>query len=192
MGKRFFDVVCSAFGLLLLSPLLILIAICVRLSGRGPILFRQERFGRGFVPFVMVKFRTMREGMDGPLITASGDQRITPVGRLLRRAKLDELPQLWNVLKGDMSLVGPRPEVRKYVEAFRDDYEIVLKVRPGITDEASLLFRREEALLASASDPEQKYIHEILPRKIELAKKYVRTRTFWGDVGLILRTLAHL
>lgn len=192
MGKRLFDLVCAAAGLIIASPLLALIALAVAGTSRGPVFFRQERIGRGFAPFRIVKFRTMFEGIDGPLVTSRGDRRVTPVGRLLRRTKLDELPQLWNVARGDMSLVGPRPEVRRYVEMFRADYEVILQARPGITDPASLKFRREELLLAAASDPEAKYVTEILPQKIAMAKEYVRTRSFAGDLVLILRTVAHL
>lgn len=192
MGKRLFDLVCAAAGLIVASPLLVLIALAVVGTSRGPVFFRQERIGRGFAPFRIVKFRTMYEGIDGPLVTSRGDRRVTPVGRFLRRTKLDELPQLWNVVCGDMSLVGPRPEVRRYAEMFRADYELILQARPGITDPASLKFRREELLLATASDPEAKYVSEILPQKIALAKEYVRTRSFAGDLVLILRTVAHL
>ncbi|HWO57238.1 MAG TPA: sugar transferase [bacterium] len=192
MGKRLFDLVCATAGLIVASPLLVLIALAVVGTSRGPVFFRQERIGRGFAPFRIVKFRTMYEGIDGPLVTSRGDRRVTPVGRLLRRTKLDELPQLWNVVRGDMSLVGPRPEVRRYVEMFRADYEVILQARPGITDPASLKFRREELLLAAASDPEARYVTEILPQKIAMAKEYVRTRSFAGDLVLILRTVAHL
>jgi lipopolysaccharide/colanic/teichoic acid biosynthesis glycosyltransferase len=192
MGKRIFDCVCASLGLIVVSPLLLLFAIAVKLSSRGPVFFRQERIGKDFLAFDIIKFRTMREGMDGPPITARGDRRVTPVGRFLRRTKMDELPQLWNVVKGEMSLVGPRPEVRKYVERFREDYEEILEVRPGITDEASITFRREDTLLASAADPEEKYVIDILPKKIAMAREYVHTRTFFGDLVLILRTIAHV
>jgi lipopolysaccharide/colanic/teichoic acid biosynthesis glycosyltransferase len=192
MGKRAFDCISAVLGLIVVSPLLLIIAIAVKLSSKGPVFFRQERIGRNFQPFRIIKFRTMHEGMDGPRITARGDGRITAVGRSLRRAKLDELPQLWNVVKGDMSLVGPRPEIPEYVERFRIDYEDILRVRPGITDDASIVFRREEVLLASADDPETTYLSDILPKKIAMAKEYVRTRSFVGDVMLILRTIAHV
>jgi len=191
MGKRAFDFVCAFLGLLILSPLLLVIAIAIKLTSRGPVFFQQERVGKNFRPFRIVKFRTMHEGLDGPLITASSDRRVTEVGRILRRIKLDELPQLWNVLKGEMSLVGPRPEVAKYVEQFRDDYDEILLVRPGITDPASIAYRREDVMLASSNDPETKYVTEILPRKIAMSKEYVRTRTFFGDFVLIVRTIVH-
>ncbi len=192
MGKRIFDFFCALLGIIVVSPLLLLIAVAVKITSRGPIFFRQTRIGREFRPFLIVKFRTMHEGLDGPLITARGDRRVTALGRLLRLAKMDELPQLWNVLKGEMSLVGPRPEVAKYVEQFREDYEEILTVRPGVTDPASIVYRREAEMLASADDPEAKYLCDILPKKIAMAKDYVRTRSFIGDVILILRTIAHV
>jgi lipopolysaccharide/colanic/teichoic acid biosynthesis glycosyltransferase len=191
MGKRIFDFLCALLGLVIVSPLLLVIALAVTLTSRGPVFFRQPRVGRDFVPFQIVKFRTMHEGLDGPLITASSDRRVTTVGRLLRRAKLDELPQLWNVLKGEMSLVGPRPEVAKYVDQFRTDYEEILSVRPGITDPASIAFRREDEMLAMTATPEEKYVNEILPKKIAMCKEYVQTRTLLGDFILIVRTIVH-
>ncbi len=192
MGKRILDVVGSGLGLIILIPVLLLIAIAIKLDSRGPVFFRQERMGHGFRPFRIVKFRTMVIDASGPLITAQGDERVTGTGRFLRRWKLDELPQLWNVFTGDMSLVGPRPEVRKYVEMFPDDYREVLKVRPGITDPASIAYRREDQLLADTDDPESKYLSEILPAKIAMAKEYVKTQSCWGDLKLIFRTIAHV
>lgn len=192
MGKRIFDFASALLGLIIVSPLLVIVSIAVKLSSAGPVLFRQTRVGRKFQPFRIVKFRTMREGMHGPLITASGDKRVTPVGRLLRLTKIDELPQLWNVLVGDMSLVGPRPEIPEYVERFREDYEEILAVRPGITDPASIEFRREEILLAQSDNPEAKYLSVILPQKLAMAREYVKTRTFFGDLILIFRTIAHV
>ncbi|MEW5874561.1 MAG: sugar transferase [Candidatus Zixiibacteriota bacterium] len=192
MGKRLFDVVAATLGLLVLSPVFLMISLAVKLSGPGPVFFRQERIGRRFQPFTILKFRSMRPGSEGPPLTVRGDERITAVGRLLRRTKLDELPQLWNVLKGEMSLVGPRPEVRSYVEMFRNDYEEILTLRPGITDQASVEFRDEEVRLAQSADPDALYRSEILPRKIRLAKDYVRTRNGWSDFLLLLRTVLHL
>lgn len=192
MGKRIFDFISALLGLIVVSPLLVFIAIAVKLSSTGPVFFRQTRVGRNFHPFRIVKFRTMHEGMDGPRITARGDHRVTAVGRILRRTKFDELPQLWNVLVGDMSLVGPRPEIPEYVEQFRGDYEEILKVRPGITDPASIEFRREEILLAQADNPEAKYLSIILPKKLEMAREYVKTRTLFGDLILIFRTISHV
>lgn len=188
-AKRSFDLVASAGGLVLLSPVLLGCALAVKASSPGPVLFRQERMGRGFRPFQLLKFRSMTHGSAGAQVTSAGDRRITPVGRLLRKLKLDELPQLVNVLRGDMSLVGPRPEVRKYVEPFRADYVRILEVRPGITDFAAIEYRDEEAILARSADPERAYVEEVLPAKIRLYYKYLDQRSFLVDLALIFRTL---
>ncbi len=192
--KRSFDVLACSVGLIVLSPLLAVTAVAVKLSSPGPVFFRQERVGRGFRPFQMLKFRTMV--VDAPKlggqITASGDPRITRVGRVLRKLKLDELPQLINVVRGDMSLVGPRPEVPRYVEQFRDDYREILRVRPGITDLASVKYRDESEQLAAAEDPEHEYVHHILPDKIELAREYTSRASLWFDLKLILQTLVRI
>jgi lipopolysaccharide/colanic/teichoic acid biosynthesis glycosyltransferase len=184
----------ALIGLIFLSPIFLLIAVVVRCSSRGPIVFRQRRVGRGFRPFWIYKFRTMV--VDAPKlglqITAGADPRITRVGRFLRKWKLDELPQLLNVLKGDMSLVGPRPEVPRYVEMFREDYACVLSVRPGITDPASLKYRDEAAVLAASDNPEETYVRQILPEKIMLAKQYVAQASLRGDIALIWRTIWHV
>jgi lipopolysaccharide/colanic/teichoic acid biosynthesis glycosyltransferase len=192
--KRMFDVLASCCGLVVLAPLLGVIAAAIRLASPGPVLFRQERMGRGFKPFSIYKFRTMvvDAHLKGGLLTAGEDPRITRVGRWLRGSKLDELPQLLNVLLGDMSLVGPRPEVRKYVELFRDHYETILRVRPGITDWASFQYRDESAILAQAVDPEEEYLHRILPDKLRLAEEYVRHSSVRLDLVLIFLTLAKL
>jgi len=192
--KRTLDVLLAALGLLLLSPLLAIAAVGVRLSSPGPVLFRQERIGRRFKPFFILKFRSMVADAParGAAITCGDDPRITRIGRLLRKTKIDELPQLVNVLRGEMSLVGPRPEVRKYVEMFRADYEEILRVRPGITDLASLKYRDESAVLGRAEDPEAEYVRRVLPEKIALAKQYVARSSLWFDVRLILGTLACL
>jgi lipopolysaccharide/colanic/teichoic acid biosynthesis glycosyltransferase len=192
MLKRLFDLLLSSTGLVLLLPLMLAIAAAVTLDSPGGIFFRQIRVGRCGRTFKMFKFRTMRSipGDNGSLITRGGDPRITRVGGFLRRTKLDELPQLINVLKGDMSLVGPRPEVPRYIEMYPAELRrIVLSVRPGMTDEASIEFRNEEDLLASASDAEAKYVREILPRKIDIYVRYVRNRNFIGDLGILLRTV---
>lgn len=189
--KRAFDIVVAAVGLLVVAPLFPVVAVLIKLDSRGPVFFRQERVGRGFRPFRIYKFRTMVQDASqrgGPL-TSANDRRVTRVGRFLRKAKIDELPQLINVLKGEMSLVGPRPEVRKYVELFRDDYREILKVRPGITDLASLRYRNEDAILGAAKDPEREYVTRVLPEKIELAKQYISNASFWFDLALIMRTL---
>ena len=192
MAKRAFDMLVSAVALLILSPAFLLIALIIRLDSPGPAIFRQVRVARGGVPFRMLKFRTMRADpvAAGPLITVAGDSRITPFGRLLRSSKLDELPQLINVLRGDMSLVGPRPEVPKYVAMYPAELrDIVLSVRPGITDEASIEFHDESALLAGATDAEATYVEQIMPRKLALYARYARHRTFFGDLRIVLRTL---
>jgi lipopolysaccharide/colanic/teichoic acid biosynthesis glycosyltransferase len=177
-----------------LSPLFLLVALLIKLDSRGPVFFRQERVGRGFRPFWIYKFRTMvkdapRQG--GP-ITFGEDPRITPVGRVLRRTKIDELPQLFNVLNGEMSVVGPRPEVRQYVECFRQDYEQILAVRPGITDLASVKFCDEAAILGAFPNPEEMYLTAILPQKLRLGKEYVRGSSLALDLAVIFKTLAAL
>lgn len=193
MSKRLLDLAVAALGLLILSPLMLLIAATVRVDSRGPALFRQVRVGRGSRTFKLLKFRTMQAASAGPLITAAGDRRVTRVGGFLRRSKLDELPQLFNVLAGDMSLVGPRPEVPRYVEMYPPELRsLVLSVRPGITDEASIEFRDESALLAGASDVEKVYVSEILPRKLELYARYVRNHSIRGDLRILLRTIVLL
>ena len=191
-GKRAVDVVLSALGLVLLAPVLVACAAAVRLSSPGPVLFRQARAGLGGRPFALLKFRSMRHAAGGPLVTARGDARVTRVGRLLRRSKLDELPQLWNVLVGDMSLVGPRPEVPYYVERFAADYARILTVRPGITDFAAVEYRDEEALLAASGDPQSTYEHVVLPAKITLYHRYLDEMSLSTDLSLLLRTLTAL
>ncbi len=189
MSKRLFDIVLSGLLLLLLAPLLLGLALWVRLDSPGPALFRQQRVGRGGRPFTLHKFRSMREQAGGAGLTVGDDARVTRAGRWLRRLKLDELPQLWDVLRGAMSLVGPRPELPQYVahypEALRD---VVLCVRPGITDPASLAFRNESALLAAAVDPEREYLERILPAKLQLSADYARRATLGSDLRLIART----
>jgi lipopolysaccharide/colanic/teichoic acid biosynthesis glycosyltransferase len=192
--KRGFDIVIAFAGLVLLFPLLCLAALLVKLDSPGPIFFRQERMGRKLRPFLIYKFRTMVHDAPhkGRPITVGADPRITRVGRILRKTKLDELPQLFNVLKGDMSFVGPRPEVRQYVELFRQDYEEILQVRPGITDLASLTYRHEADILGRAEHPEEEYVQSILPDKIQLAKEYLRRSSLLFDVTLICKTLLKL
>jgi len=189
--KRCIDLVVAIVLLLLLSPVLAAAAIAVKCSGPGPIFFRQTRVGRGGKPFEILKFRTMRTTRSpGPLITGAGDPRVTRVGRVLRRWKVDELPQLVNVLRGEMSFVGPRPEVPRYVDMFAEQYRELLAVRPGITDIASMAFRDEEILLGRSPNPEDLYVREILPRKLALSHAYVRRRSFGLDLRLIARTVA--
>ena len=190
MTKRIFDIVAAALGLILLVPIMALVALLIRLDSPGPAIFRQQRVGRGFKPFVLYKFRTMTDGTaGGPLITVGGDTRVTRVGGLLRRTKLDELPQLVNVVRGDMSLVGPRPEVPRYVDLFHSQYAEVLRVRPGITDPASIKYRDEESILGLAGDADEEYLKRILPDKLQLSAEYVRSASLSRDLALILRTV---
>ena len=185
---RWFDVACAAAALIVLSPLLGLIAAAIKLADGGPVFYSQSRTGKDFRVFQVHKFRSMVAGADrNGLLTASNDPRVTPIGRFLRRSKLDELPQLVNVLAGDMQLVGSRPEAARYVEMFRAEYSVILRERPGITDPASLAFRHEERLLSSA-DTEEKYVREILPAKLKLSLAYQQRRTFWSDIAVLLRT----
>lgn len=187
-----FDIVCAGLGLALLAPLLLGLALWVRLDSPGPVLFRQTRVGRFGVPFTIHKFRTMRVE-PGAAITVGADPRITRAGQLLRQTKLDELPQLWDVLRGAMSLVGPRPEVPQYVALYPAGLrEQVLAVRPGITDPASLAFSHEAELLAAAADPEREYREVILPAKLKLSADYAAGATLAGDLRLILATLARV
>ena len=190
MAKRLFDLVIATAALLLLSPLLLALALWIRLDSRGPALFRQERVGRHGRPFRIHKFRTMRSNADGLPLTVGADARITRAGRWLRTRRLDELPQLIDVLKGDMSLVGPRPEVPRYVAHYPPALrEQVLSVRPGITDPASLAHLDEDALLARAADPERAYVEQVLPAKLALAAGYARSATLASDLRILLRTL---
>jgi len=192
MLKRLFDLIAALLGLLILLPVLAVVAVAVRLSSRGPVLFRQTRVGLCGRNFVLLKFRTMtvRAGSEAGTFDAGDTSRVTRIGRYLRVTKLDELPQLWNVVVSDMSLVGPRPEVRKWVEAYPERWAVVHVVRPGITDPAAIVFRHEEKLLAATADPERMYGERILPRKLELYEAYVRTRSFWGDFVILWRTFA--
>jgi FlaA1/EpsC-like NDP-sugar epimerase/lipopolysaccharide/colanic/teichoic acid biosynthesis glycosyltransferase len=184
----------ALLGLLVLSPLLLAAALAIRWDTSGPILFRQLRMGRHFRPFWILKFRTMTVDAErmGPTLTVGDDPRITRAGRWLRAFKIDELPQLINVLKGDMSVVGPRPEVPEYVEFFRADYEHVLTVLPGITDLASLQFRDEADTLSEAADPRDEYVTRVLPRKIELANEYIRNSSLLLDIAIVLRTIVRV
>jgi lipopolysaccharide/colanic/teichoic acid biosynthesis glycosyltransferase len=190
--KRLFDIVLAALGLVALSPVLLLCAGAVRLSSPGPILFRQQRVGMHGRVFEILKFRTMRAAQSGaePQITVSRDPRITAVGSFLRQWKLDELPQLWNVLVGDMSLVGPRPEVPRYVAMYPADLrELVLSVRPGITDPCSIYLRNESDILAKAEDPERFYVETLLPEKLRISGDYVRNRSLISDIAILVQTL---
>jgi lipopolysaccharide/colanic/teichoic acid biosynthesis glycosyltransferase len=189
--KRTIDVLVAALALTLLSPLLASIAVGVKATSRGPVLFRQERIGRGGRPFRLYKFRSMIADAPsrGPQLTVRDDPRVTRFGRFLRRTKLDELPQLFNVLRGDMSLVGPRPEVPKYVALYPQGVrERVLSVRPGLTDQAAVTLD-EERILAQAADPEWTYVYQVLPSKLALYEQYVATQGLLVDIAIIARTL---
>jgi lipopolysaccharide/colanic/teichoic acid biosynthesis glycosyltransferase len=181
-------------GLFFLSPFLLLAAVLIKLDSQGPVFFKQERIGRRFRPFYIYKFRTMVDDAArlGNAITAGNDPRITRVGWFLRKTKIDELPQLINVLKGEMTFVGPRPEVRQFVELFRQDYEEILQMRPGITDLASLKYRDEAAVLGQSENPEEEYLRSVLPEKIKLGKEYIRRSSFFFDLTLIFKTLLRL
>lgn len=190
-GKRVFDAVFSLLGLLLLSPLLALIALVVKCSSPGGAFFLQERIGLEGKTFRICKFRSMVADAQrkGPGITAAGDPRITGIGNLLRRWKLDELPQLWNVLKGEMSMVGPRPELAYYVQTYTSAQLAVLSVRPGITDPASLEYRNEEKLLEAATDRERFYTQVVLPAKLALNLGYIQHLSFAHDIAVVMKTL---
>ncbi len=190
-SKRFLDFTAACCGMLLLAPLFLVTALAIRLDSPGPVFFRQKRIGRGFKPFFIFKFRTMVTDAEkrGALISTGDDPRITAVGGFLRKYKIDELPQLINVIRGEMSLVGPRPEVPRYVERFRRDFGEILQVRPGITDFASLEYKDENELLRGCSNPEEKYLSEILPAKIVYCKKYLREQSMATDLKLIFKTI---
>lgn len=192
MLKRTFDIVVSGVGLVVLLPLMLFLALLVSLDSPGPVLFRQTRIGKSFRPFQLLKFRSMKSDNSGAEITCAQDTRVTRVGAMLREIKLDELPQFWNVFCGDMSFVGPRPEVPTFVEQFRTDYEEILKVRPGITDPASIRYKAEAEILGRAPDPIKYYTEVILPDKIKISKRYVRSATFGRDISLIIKTIAVL
>lgn len=188
--KRLFDIIAGGLGLIVLSPLFLILAIWIKLDSKGPVFYRQVRVGKDNKDFRIFKFRSMRVGSDkGSLVTIGGrDPRVTRSGYWIRKFKLDELPQLINVFIGDMSLVGPRPEVRHYVDYWTPEQMHVLDVRPGITDPASIKFRNENELMEQAEDPEKYYIEVIMQEKIRLYLEYVENHSFWGDIGLIFKT----
>jgi len=191
VGKRLFDVSVSLLALALLSPLLLVIALLIKLDSPGPVFFRQQRLGLGARPFGIYKFRTMRAGApsQGPRITVKGDPRVTRLGRVLRRFDLDELPTLFNVLKGDMTFVGPRPEVPEYLPYYSEEQKQVFTVRPGLTDPGTLAFRNEATMLVG-ENAERVYAHEILPRKLALNLEYIKKQSLLSDAAIIVRTLS--
>ncbi len=189
--KRLIDIVLAGIALVVLAPMLVVVALLIKLDSAGPVFFRQERMGRGVRPFLIYKFRTMvRDAPEkgGPL-TFGPDPRITRLGGWLRKTKLDELPQLLNILMGDMGFVGPRPEVRMYVEMFPQEFEQILRIRPGLTDLASLKYRNESEVLGSFENAEEAYVRVILPDKIRLAKQYLEQSSLFFDLTLVCKTL---
>lgn len=190
--KRLFDMVCSLCGLVLLSPLFVVLSLWVGLSSRGGVFYKQKRVGRNGKEFSLFKFRSMATGSDkkGLLTLSDTDSRITRAGHFIRKYKLDELPQLFNVALGDMSLVGPRPEVSKYVNLYSEQQRKVLSVRPGITDPASLKYRDENKILSLQKEPEKYYIEVIMPDKLAISIRYIERRTFFTDLGVIFQTIA--
>ena len=189
--KRLFDITASFFGILILSPLFIFISLWVGLSSKGGVFYKQIRVGRNNKDFKLYKFRSMRVNSDkqGLLTVGSKDSRITKAGYFIRKYKIDELPQLFNVLKGDMSFVGPRAEVRRYVDLYSEEQMKVLSVRPGITDPASIKYRNENDILSSASNPEEYYIQHIMPDKLKINIDYINKRTFVKDIKIIFQTI---
>jgi lipopolysaccharide/colanic/teichoic acid biosynthesis glycosyltransferase len=189
-AKRVFDAVAAGVGLCAVAPVLAAVALAVKSSSPGPILFRQARVGLGGNDFKLLKFRSMRVTEGGPLVTAANDSRITPVGAFLRRTKLDELPSLLNVLRGDLSLVGPRPEVRRYVDLYPPaDRQFLAQFRPGITDPTTIRFRNEEQILERAEDRERAYVTEILPIKLQMYRDYLEQASFVNDFLVLARTM---
>lgn len=189
--KRLIDILGSIFALIIFSPLFILISILILLESGFPVFYKQKRLGKNCEKFTLYKFRSMIKDADkkGVLVTAGHDSRITKVGKILRKTKLDELPQFFNVLIGDMSLVGPRPEVEKYALYYKDEFDYILKkVKPGITDNASLLYRNEEKILSGKENHEILYINELLPKKLKLAKEYADNNNVISDILIILKT----
>jgi lipopolysaccharide/colanic/teichoic acid biosynthesis glycosyltransferase len=190
-ARLWLDRVLAAVALVVTAPVCALAATAVWCEDGGPVLFRQKRVGRGGVLFELLKFRSMYRHSAGALVTAAGDRRVTLIGRWLRKFKLDELPQLWNVVRGDMSLVGPRPEVARYVDLDEPVWRRVLAVRPGITDVATLLYRDEERILAAFADTEKAYRESVLPEKLALNLAYLERRTLWRDIQLVALTVCY-
>ncbi len=187
--KRLFDFVFSSIGLIIFSPLLLIISIAIKFSSKGKILFKQKRIGIGYKEFTIYKFRTMYENSGGIQLTTKSDNRVTSVGKFLRKSKLDELPQLINVLFGDMSFVGPRPEVKRYADKYKENEKEVFKLKPGITDYASIRFINENELLERKTDPEKYYLDEIVPKKVKINLDYAKDATVLKDIVVILKTI---
>lgn len=194
MLKRLFDIFFALLGLVILAPLFFILIIIIQLESKGKPFYKQTRIGKNGVPFDMYKFRSMYANADkmGLLTVGMNDNRVTPSGYFIRKYKIDELPQLINVLLGDMSLVGPRPEVSKYVAMYNDEQKQVLSIKPGITDYASIEYRNENGILSQSPEPEHTYIHEIMPAKLQLNMKYIQEQSFLTDVKIILNTILKL
>ncbi len=191
MLKRLFDIVFSFFGIIILLPLFIIISIAILINDGFPIFYLQERIGLNFKPFTLLKFRSMynKQNSNSLITIGNKDPRITKIGYFIRKYKIDELPQLINVFKGDMSLVGPRPEVKKYVDLYDVQQQKILSIKPGITDYASIAYSNENELLAKSNDPENTYVNEIMPHKLMLNLKYIQDQSFWVDIKIILKTI---
>ena len=189
--KRGLDIVCASIGLVVLTPVFVVIGIAIKLTSDGSVFYKQTRIGKDFQPFTLLKFRSMIPHADqsGLHITSKHDSRITPIGTVLRQTKLDELPQLINVIRGDLSIVGPRPEVEKYVMLFKTEYTNILKIKPGITDNAAIAFFDEAAILAASEHTELTYINDVLPKKIKLYNQYINIMSFATDIKIIFKTL---
>ena len=189
--KRLFDIICSFFGLIVFAPLMLVVAMIIKLTSKGPVLYSQVRSGLHQKAFYVYKFRTMVDQADkiGTSVTTDIDPRITPIGRILRKTKLDEFPQLFNVLKGDMSFVGPRPDVPEITMDYTPQMQRIFSVRPGITSVATLHFRDEEKMLAKVSDPDKFYEEVVVPLKVELTMEHARENSFWFDMKILLRTV---
>lgn len=192
--KRLFDIIASFIGIIIMSIFMIIISVMIKASSKGPVFFKQLRVGKNGKKFKILKFRTMIPDAEkkGMQITVGDDVRITKVGKFLRKTKLDEFPQLFNVLKGDMSLVGPRPEVEKFVSYYDDYQKNVLKIKPGITDFASIKYRNESEVLGESSDPMKTYIEDIMPVKLEINLEYIENFSFFKDIGIIFKTLCKI
>jgi len=194
MIKNLFDFFCSLIGVIVLSPILLIISLSIKLSSSGPIFYHSLRIGKNKKPFKVYKFRTLVVNADkiGGPSTSDDDPRLTKIGKFLRKYKLDELPQLFNVIKGEMSLVGPRPEVPEYAKLYKDKEQIIFSVKPGITDLASLWNSDEGAILKGSPDPEKTYLEKIRPEKVRLQIKYIKEKSFFGDLKIIFKTLNKL
>ena len=191
--KRLFDIVASVIVLLILFPILLIIACWIAVDSKGGIFYKQQRIGKNEKPFYLLKFRSMRYGADkSGQLTIGEDKRVTKVGRFIRRFKLDEFPQLLNIIKGDMSIVGPRPEVPKYVALYNKEQRKVLEVLPGLTDYATLEYIHEQRILGQAEDPEQAYVSEVMPAKLKLNIVYINERSFWTDIRIICSTIGRI